>query len=108
MEFEKGDRVYCSDKGIKGTVKSLNKNVTADYPVIVSFDDGREDTYTKTGKRLESGNKVLSKVKEQATTTEANSEIIPGLGRIYSLSCGTRILKTIENTHIILPQIPDL
>ena len=108
MEFEIGDRVYCSDKKVKGTVKSLNRNVTAEYAVSVSFDNGMEDTYTKTGKRLNSGNRVLSKTEEQAAITEANLEIIPGLGQIYSLSCGTRILKTLENTHIILPQIPDL
>ena len=40
--------------------------------------------------------------------SQPDLEIIPDLGQIYTLSCGTRILKTIENTHIILPQIPDL
>ena len=106
--FKIGDRVYCSDKKIKGTVKSINKSITATYPVRVSFDNGMEDTYTKTGKRLDNGNKVLSKINEQATITRNELEIIPDLGQIYTLSCGTRILKTIENTHIILPQIPDL
>ena len=108
MEFKIGDRVYCSDKKVKGIVKSINRNVTAEYAVSVNFDNGMEDTYTKTGKRLISGNRVLSKAEEQATTTEPNSEIIPGLGKVFILSCGTRILKTLENTHIILPQTPKL
>ena len=105
--FERGDRVYCSDKKVKGTVKIV-KNESNQYPVVVIFDNGREDTYKKSGKRLESGNPVLSKVTEQATTTEPNSEIIPGLGKVFTLSCGTRILKTLENTHIILPQTSNL
>ena len=105
--FERGDRVYCSDKKVKGTVKIV-KNESSQYPVVVIFDDGQKDTYKKSGKRLESGNPVLSKVTEQATTTEPNSEIIPGLGKVFTLSCGTRILKTLENTHIILPQTSNL
>ena len=106
--FERVDRVYCSDKKLKGTVKSINKYVTATYPVSVSFDNGIEDTYTKTGKRLDGGNKVLNKIEEQATVTRPNLEIVPDLGQIYTLSCGTRILKTLENTHIILPQTSNL
>lgn len=106
--FEIGNRVYCLDKKIKKTVKSINKSITDTYPVSVSFDNGVEDTYTKTGKRLDSGNKVLCKIDEQAAVTRPDLEIVPDLGQIYTLSCGTRILKTIENTHIILPQIPDL
>ena len=105
--FERGDRVYCSGKKVKGTVKIV-KNESNQYPVVVIFDNGQEDTYKKSGKRLESGNPVLSKVTEQATTTEPNSEIIPGLGKVFTLSCGTRILKTLENTHIILPQTSNL
>ena len=105
--FERGDRVYCSDKKVKGTVKIV-KNETSQYPVVVIFDNGQEDTYKKSGKRLESGNPVLSKVTEQATTTEPNSEIVLGLGKVFTLSCGTRILKTLENTHIILPQTSNL
>ena len=101
MEFERGDRVYCSDKKVKGTVKIV-KNESNQYPVVVIFDNGQEDTYKKSGKRLESGNLVLSKV------TEPNSEIIPELGKVFTLSCGTRILKTLENTHIILPQTSNL
>ena len=31
-----------------------------------------------------------------------------GLGKVFTLSCGTRILKTLENTHIILPQTSNL
>ena len=105
--FERGDRVYCSDKKVKGTVRIV-KNESNQYPVVVFFDNDQEDTYKKSGKRLESGNPVLSKVTEQATTTEPNSEIIPGLGKVFTLSCGTRILKTLENTHIILPQTSNL
>ena len=105
--FERGDRVYCSDKKVKGTVKIV-KNESNHYPVVVIFDNGQEDTYKKSGKRLESGNPVLSKVTEQATTTEPNSEIVLGLGKVFTLSCGTRILKTLENTHIILPQTSNL
>ena len=105
--FERGDRVYCSDRKVKGTVKIV-KNESNQYPVVVIFDDGQKDTYKKSGKRLESGNPVLSKITEQATTTEPNSEIIPGLGKVFTLSCGTRILKTLENTHIILPQTSNL
>ena len=51
---------------------------------------------------------MLCKIDEQAAVTRPDLEIVPDLGQIYTLSCGTRILKTIENTHIILPQIPDL
>ena len=45
--FEIGNRVYCLDKKIKKTVKSINKSITDTYPVSVSFDNGVEDTYTK-------------------------------------------------------------
>ena len=37
-----------------------------------------------------------------------NLEDIEGLGKVFTLSCGTRILKTLENTHIILPQTSNL
>ena len=106
MKFEVGNKVYCSYHESTGTIKDIRRVDT--YPIYVTFENGIIDTYKKSGKRLESGNPVLFKVTEQATTTEPNSEIIPGLGKVFTLSCGTRILKTLENTHIILPQTSNL
>ena len=37
-----------------------------------------------------------------------NYTTIPNLGKLFTLECGTRILKTLENTHIILPQTSNL
>ena len=105
MKFEVGNKVYCSYHEATGTIKDIRPIGT--YPILVTFEDGTTDTYTIQGERLEFGNTCL-KLTEQATTTEPNSEIVPGLGKVFTLSCGTRILKTLENTHIILPQNDDL
>ena len=102
MKFEVGNKVYCTHYEATGTITDIKPNES--YPIYITFENGTTDTYKKSGKRLESGNPVLFKVTEQATTTEPNSEIIPGLGKVFTLSCGTRVLKTLENTHIILPQ----
>ena len=106
MKFEVGNKVYCNYHKATGTITDIKNTET--YSIYVTFEDGNTDTYKKSGKRLESGNPVLSKVTEQATTTEPNSEIIPGLGKVFTLSCGTRVLKTLENTYIILFQNDDL
>ena len=47
---------------------------------------------------------IISK-KELSSST---LEYVEGLGKVFTLSCGTRILKTLENTHIILPQTSNL
>ena len=106
MKFEIGNKVYCTHYKATGTITAINN--TEAYSIYVTFEDGNIDIYTKSGKRLESGNPVLSKVTEQAIITESNSKIIPGLRKVFTLSCGTRILKTLENTHIILPQTSNL
>ena len=102
MKFEVGNKVYCSYHEATGTITDIKPNET--YPMYVTLEDGTTDTYTKQGRRLESGNEYLE-IKEPGSLTLENVE---GLGKVFTLSCGTRILKTLENTHIILPQTSNL
>ena len=102
MEFEIGNKVYCSYNEATGTITDI-KHADA-YPIYVTFEDGTTDTYTKQGRRLESGNEYLE-IKE---SEPLNFEHVEELGKVFTLSCGTRILKTLENTHIILPQTSNL
>ncbi len=102
MKFETGNKVYCTHHEATGTITDINH---ADaYPIYVTFEDGTTDTYTKQGRHLESGNEYLE-IKE---SEPLNFEHVEGLGKVFTLSCGTRILKTLENTHIILPQTSNL
>ena len=102
MKFVVGNKVYCTHHEATGTISDI-KHADA-YPIYVTFEDGTTDTYTKQGRRLESGNEYL-KIKE---SEPLNFEHVEGLGKVFTLSCGTRILKTLENTHIILPQTSNL
>ena len=111
MKFEIGHKVYCHHYDSEGTITDIRP--TEEYPIYVSFESGNADTYTKSGKRLKSADKYLELIPGAGSTSKKQSEslnfeYIVGLGKVFTLSCGTRILKTIENTHIILPQIPDL
>ena len=74
--------------------------------IYVTFEDGNTDTYTKQGRRLESGNICLKLIEKEPESLTL--EHVEGLGKVFTLSCGTRILKTLENTHIILPQTSNL
>ncbi len=97
MKFETGNKVYCTHHEATGTITDIKP--TEEYPLHVAFEDGTTDTYTKQGKRLKSGDEYLELL---------DFENIKGLGKVFTLSCGTRILKTLENTHIILPQTSNL
>ena len=109
MKFKTEDKVYCRHHEATGTITGIKP--TEDYPLHVAFEDGTTDTYTKQGQRLKSGNIYLYIVENETSKTKPDSlilEHVEGLGKVFTLSCGTRILKTLENTHIILPQTSNL
>ena len=109
MKFEVGNKVYCSYHKAEGTITDI-KYIKM-YPVCVTFEDGTTDTYTKQGQRIKSGNIYLCILENETPKKEPGSlnfESMEGLGKVFTLSCGTRILKTLENTHIILPQTSNL
>ena len=62
-----------------------------------------EINYYKDGRYTISGPITIKNL-----TEPVNYTMIPNLGYLFTLECGTRILKTLENTHIILPQKDDL
>ncbi len=104
MKFEVGNKVYCSYHESTGTIKDIRPIGT--YPILVTFEDGTTDTYTTQGRRLASGNICLKLIEKEPGSLTL--EHVEGLGKVFTLSCGTRILKTLENTHIILPQTSNL
>ena len=100
MKFEVGNKVYCSYHEATGTITDIRPIGT--YPISVAFEDGTTDTYTTQGSRLDFGNTCLKLIEKEPDSLTL--EYVEGLGKVFTLSCGTRILKTLENTHIILPQ----
>ena len=109
MKFEVGNKVYCSYHEATGTITGIKP--TEEYPLYVAFEDGTTDTYTKQGKRLKSGPfclEIIEKAEFKKESKFLDFENVEGLGKVFTLSCGTRILKTLENTHIILPQTSNL
>ena len=109
MKFEVGNRVYCTHYEATGTITDIKPDET--YPIYVTFKNNTTDRYTKQGKLLKSGNGYLETVERVTSKKEPDSftlEYVEGLGKVFTLSCGTRILKTLENTHIILPQTSNL
>ena len=104
MKFEVGNKVYCSYHKATGTIKDIRPIGT--YPILVTFEDGTTDTYTIQGGRLEFGNTCLKLIEKEPDSLTL--EYVEGLGKVFTLSCGTRVLKTLENTHIILPQTSNL
>ena len=100
MKFEVGNKVYCNYHKSTGTIKDIRPIGT--YPILITFEDGITDTYTTQGRRLDSGNIYLKLIEKEPESLTL--EHVEGLGKVFTLSCGTRILKTLENTHIILPQ----
>ena len=112
MKFEIGNKIYCSCHEATGTITDIEDPNIVMYPILVTFEDRTTDTYTMEGRRLNSGNICLKILFEDITyKKELDSltlENVEGLGKVFTLSCGTRILKTLENTHIILPQTSNL
>ena len=109
MGFEIGNKVYCRHHEATGTITGIKH--TEKYPLYVTFEDGTTDTYTKQGKRLKSGPfclEIIEKAEFKKESKFLDLEHVEGLGKVFTLSCGTRILKTLENTHIILPQTSNL
>lgn len=106
MKFEIGNKVYCSYNEATGTITDIKPDET--YSIYVTFKNNTTDTYTKQGKLLESGNGYLEIVERVTSNGSLTLENVEGLGKVFTLSCGTRILKTLENTHIILPQTSNL
>ena len=104
MKFTVGNKVYCTHYEATGTITDIKPDET--YSIYVTFEDGISDTYTKQGRHLISG-PICLEVKEKEPES-LTLEYVEGLGKVFTLSCGTRILKTIENTHIVLPQTPNL
>ena len=104
MKFKAGNKVYCSYHKATGTIKDIRPIGT--YPILVTFEDGTTDTYTTQGSRLDFGNTCLKLIEKEPESLTL--EHVEGLGKVFTLSCGTRILKTLENTHIILPQTSNL
>ena len=109
MKFEVGNKVYCNYHESTGTI--IDIKYPEMYPICVTFEDGTTDTYTKQGRRLNSGPfclEIIEKAEFKKESKFLDFENIEGLGKVFTLSCGTRILKTLENTHIILPQTSNL
>ena len=109
MKFEVGNKVYCRYHYATGIITGIKP--TEGYPLHVAFEDGTTDTYTEQGKRVKSGPfclELIEKVEVKKESKFLDLEYIEGLGKVFTLSCGTRILKTLENTHIILPQTSNL
>ena len=106
MKFEVGNKIYCSYHKAAGTITDIEDPKTVMYPILVTFEDRTTDTYTIQGRRLTSGDICLKLVEKEPDSLTL--EYVEGLGKIFTLSCGTRILKTLENTHIILPQTSNL
>ena len=110
MKFEVGNKIYCNYHEATGTITDIKPNET--YPLYVTFEDGTTDTYTKQGRRLNYGDICFLEVAEMVTSKKEHNSLtlehVEGLGKVFTLSCGTRILKTLENTHIILPQTSNL
>ena len=109
MKFEIGNKVYCRYRYVTGTITDIKPDET--YPICVTFEDGTTDTYTKEGKRIKSEPsclEIIEKVEFKKESKFLDFENIEGLRKVFTLSCGTRILKTLENTHIILPQTSNL
>ena len=109
MKFEIGNKIYCSYHKATGTITDIKPD--EEYPLHVAFEDGTTDTYTKQGKRLKSGPfclEIIEKAEFKKESKFLDFENVEGLGKVFTLSCGTRILKTLENTHIILPQTSNL
>ena len=104
MKFEIGNKIYCSNRKATGIITNIKS--IGEYPICVTFEDGTTDTYTKQGRRLTSGNICLKLTEKEPDSLTL--EHVEGLGKVFTLSCGTRILKTLENTHIILPQTSNL
>ena len=104
MKFEVGNKVYCNYHKSTGTIKDIRPIGT--YPILVTFEDGTTDTYTTQGSRLDRGNIWLRLIEKEPDSLTL--EYVEGLGKVFTLSCGTRVLKTLENTHIILPQTSNL
>ena len=104
MKFEVGNKVYCNYHESTGTI--IDIKYPEMYPIYVTFEDGTTDTYTTQGSRLEFGNTCLKLIEKEPDFLTL--EYVEGLGKVFTLSCGTRILKTLENTHIILPQTSNL
>ena len=109
MKFKTEDKVYCRHHDATGTITGIKP--TEEYPLHVAFEDGTTDTYTKQGKRIKSWPFCLEIIEKAGVKKESeflDFENIEGLGKLFTLPCGTRILKTLENTHIILPQTSNL
>ena len=109
MKFKTEDKVYCRHHGATGIITDIKP--TEEYPLHVAFEDGTTETYTKQGKRIKSGPfclELTEKVESKKESKFLDLEYVEGLGKVFTLSCGTRILKTLENTHIILPQTSNL
>ena len=70
--------------------------------ITVNWKRKNEIDYYKDGSYEESGPIVIRLAESVNYTT------IPNLGKLFTLECGTRILKTLENTHIILPQTSNI
>ena len=106
MKFEVGNKVYCTHHEATGTITDIEDPKIAMYPILATFEDRTTDTYTMQGRRLNSGGICLKIVEKEPGSLTL--EHVEGLGKVFTLSCGTRILKTLENTHIILPQTSNL
>ena len=111
MKFKTEDKVYCRHHEATGIITGIKPTEEYPYPLHVTFEDGTTDTYTKQGKRLKSGPfclEITEKAEFKKESEFLDLEYVEGLGKVFTLSCGTRILKTLENTHIILPQTSNL
>ena len=104
MSLQVGDRVEHLTHNTAygpGTVIKVGVGVEK-IAVIWQRKDG-EINYYKDGRYAISGPIVIKSLVEPVNCT-----MIPNLGYLFTLECGTRILKTLGNVHIVLPQNDDL
>ena len=48
MQFKKGQMVHCYEEGKSGVITEIVD--TSVYPVVVGFEDGKEERYTLDGR----------------------------------------------------------
>ena len=110
--FELDDIVFSHSFGVG---KVINITYNTEHPIRVHFfKDGTRNTFSELGvyDNLPDNSKDIVHISsiniKQVESTPVIDSYYEIIGKVFTLSCGTRILKTLENTHIILPQTSNL
>ena len=111
LDYTTGSR--CT-KSFNSSLGSIKNAYDRELEKIVKENIEHELSEHKSSKNISTNskssllNKLFSFLIFTSIPGSLNLEDIEGLGKVFTLSCGTRILKTLENTHIILPQTSNL